>query len=115
MTSASAWCSMRWAACSTALARYPIDLPDRPGEESSREIGKWQRHATLGYALDEQDAAGSVGVTERDWNGVIRTVTEQRREEHRHVDRRRSTNCATPSGRAWRRCTTRSRSTRRPT
>ena len=70
----------------TALARYPIDLPDRPGDESAREIGKWQRHVTLGYAVDEQqDAGASVGVADRDWNGVIRTVTEQRREEHRHV------------------------------
>ncbi|MBL0170218.1 MAG: GGDEF domain-containing protein [Gemmatimonadaceae bacterium] len=69
----------------TALARYPIDLPDRPGEESAREIAKWQRHATLGYGLDEADQTGSVGVADRDWGGIIRTVTEQRREEHRHV------------------------------
>lgn len=69
----------------SALARYPIDLPDRSGEESSREIGKWQRHATLGCGLDDADGASSVGVAERDWSGVIRTVTEQRREEHRHV------------------------------
>ncbi len=69
----------------TALARYPIDLPDRPGEESAREISKWQRHATLGYGLDETEQTGSVGVADRDWDGVIRTVTEQRREEHRHV------------------------------
>ena len=69
----------------TALARYPIDLPDRPGEESAREISKWQRHATLGYGLDETEQTASVGVADRDWDGVIRTVTEQRREEHRHV------------------------------
>lgn len=69
----------------SALARYPIDLPDRSGEESSRELGKWQRHATLGSGLDDADGASSVGVAERDWSGVIRTVTEQRREEHRHV------------------------------
>ena len=69
----------------TALARYPIDLPDRPGEESARELSKWQRHATLGYGLDDDDQTGSVGVADRDWSGVIRAVTEQRREEHRHV------------------------------
>lgn len=69
----------------TALARYPIDLPDRPGEESAREIGKWQRHATLGYALDESSTSSAVGVSERDWDGVVRAVTEQRREEHKHV------------------------------
>ena len=68
----------------TALSRYPIDLPDRSGEDISRELSKWHRHATLGYALDE--AQGSVGVHERDWDGVVRTVTEQRREEHRYVE-----------------------------
>lgn len=69
----------------TALARYPIDLPDRPGEESAREIGKWQRHATLGYSLDESSNSAAVGVGDRDWDGVVRAVTEQRREEHKHV------------------------------
>lgn len=70
----------------TALARYPIDLPDRSGEESSREFGLWHRHATLGYALQEGNGQGSVGIGERDWDGVVRAVTEQRREEHRYVD-----------------------------
>ncbi len=69
----------------TALARYPIDLPDRPGEDSARELGKWQRHATLGYSLDESSNSSAVGVGDRDWDGVVRAVTEQRREEHRHV------------------------------
>lgn len=69
----------------TALSRYPIDLPDRSGEEISRELSKWHRHATLGYALDEHQQ-GSVGVHERDWDGVVRTITEQRREEHRYVE-----------------------------
>ena len=69
----------------TALARYPIDLPDRSGEESARELTRWQRHATLGAGLDESNQTASVGVAERDWGGVIRAVTEQRREEHRHV------------------------------
>jgi len=70
----------------TSLARYPIDLPDKSGEESSREMGMWHRHATLGYAIDEQTPQGSVGVQERDWDGVVRAVTSQRRDEHRHVE-----------------------------
>jgi diguanylate cyclase len=69
----------------TALSRYPLDLPDRPGEESARELARWQRHAVLGYALEEGQQ-GSVGVHERDWDGVVRTVTEQRREEHKYVE-----------------------------
>lgn len=68
----------------TALSRYPIDLPDRPAEKSAEEIARWQRHATMGYALEE--GAGTLGVTERDWDGVVRAVTEQRREEHKYVD-----------------------------
>ncbi|MBX9857258.1 MAG: hypothetical protein K2Y26_17140, partial [Gemmatimonadaceae bacterium] len=31
----------------TALSRYPLDLPDRSGEEASRELTRWHRHATL--------------------------------------------------------------------
>jgi diguanylate cyclase (GGDEF)-like protein len=69
----------------TALSRYPIELPDRSGEDISRELSKWHRHATLGYALGD-GGQGSVGVHERDWDGVVRTVTEQRREEHRYVE-----------------------------
>ena len=70
----------------TALARYPIDLPDRPGEQSAEELGRWQRHATLGFALDEGNGSGSVGVNDRDWGGIVRTVTDQRRDEHRYVE-----------------------------
>lgn len=70
----------------TALSRYPIDLPDRPGERSAEEIGRWQRHATLGYSLAEGNPSASVGVNDRDWNGVVRAVTEQRREEHKYVE-----------------------------
>ncbi len=68
----------------TALSRYPIDLPDRPADKSAEEIARWQRHATMGYALEE--GAGTLGVTDRDWDGVVRAVTEQRREEHKYVD-----------------------------
>ncbi|MFN8859123.1 MAG: GGDEF domain-containing protein [Gemmatimonas sp.] len=67
-----------------ALSRYPLDLPNRPGEESARELARWQRHAVLGYALEEGEQK-SVGVHQRDWDGVVRAVTEQRRAEHEHV------------------------------
>jgi diguanylate cyclase len=70
----------------TALSRYPIDLPDRPGEESAEEIGRWQRHATLGYPIEDGSGAGSLGVNQRDWGGVVRAVTEQRRDEHKYVE-----------------------------
>lgn len=70
----------------TALSRYPIELPDRPAERSAEEIARWQRHPTLGYSLEEGNPSGSVGVNDRDWNGVLRAVTEQRREEHKYVE-----------------------------
>ncbi len=69
----------------TVLARYPIDMPDRTSEASARELTQWQRHATMGYAVDESEEKTCVGVAERDWTGVVRAVTEQRREEHRYV------------------------------
>lgn len=69
----------------SALSRYPLDLPDRPGEESAREISRWQRHAVMGCAIEEGQPS-SVGVHERDWDGVVRAVTEQRREEHKYVE-----------------------------
>lgn len=70
----------------TALSRYPIDLPDRLGEESAEEIERWQRHATLGYPIDEGRESGSLGVNDRDWGGVVRAVTEKRRDEHTYVE-----------------------------
>lgn len=68
-----------------ALARYPIDLPDKPGEESAEELSRWQRHATLGLPLGDSGESQAVGISERDWHGVVRSVTSQRREEHLHV------------------------------
>jgi len=69
----------------SALARYPLDLPDRPGEETARDLTAWQRHATLGTSVHEDAEDLSMSVAERDWNGVVLAVTELRREEHRHV------------------------------
>ena len=68
-----------------ALAHYPIELTDKPAEESARELTAWQRHATLGYPIDESAPPAAVGVRERDWTGLVRAVTAQRREEHRLV------------------------------
>jgi diguanylate cyclase (GGDEF)-like protein len=68
----------------TALSRYPLDLPDRSGEDTAREMTRWHRHATLGFPLEEHES-GSAAVHERDWTGVVRAVTDQRRDEHRYV------------------------------
>lgn len=70
----------------TALARYPLETPDKPAQDVTRELGLWQKHATLGFPLEESSGATSLGIPERDWNGVVRAVTEQRQSEHKYVD-----------------------------
>lgn len=70
----------------SALARYPIDLPDRPAEETADELKRWQQHATLGFALNGSASQATLSVPDRDWDGVVRTVTERRREEHCYVE-----------------------------
>jgi diguanylate cyclase len=69
----------------TALSRHAFDLPDRSAEQISSELQRWQRHATLGVPVHEHGGS-SLGVRERDWDGVSRTFTEHRREESRYVD-----------------------------
>jgi len=69
-----------------ALSRFPIDLPDKPADESSRELAAWQKHATLGFPIDSSVEGGALGVGERDWDGIVRAVTSQRRDEHLFVE-----------------------------
>jgi diguanylate cyclase len=69
------------------FGRHAFDMPDRPAEDVTSEFGRWQRHATMGVPLIAvPNAASSVGIKERDWDGVMRTFAEQRREESRYVD-----------------------------
>src|SRR5688572_1687661 len=69
----------------SALARFPLELPDKPADESADEISAWQRHATMGYPVGESASPAAVGIRDRDWAGLVRAVTAQRREEHRMV------------------------------
>jgi diguanylate cyclase (GGDEF)-like protein len=70
----------------TALARFPLETPDKPAEEVTQELGRWQKHATLGFPLEEGGENQALAVPERDWPGVVRAVTEQRRTEHKYVE-----------------------------
>jgi diguanylate cyclase (GGDEF)-like protein len=70
----------------TTLARYPLETPDKPARDVTREMTLWQKHATLGYPLDESSDATPLGLPDRDWNGLVRAVTEQRQSEHKYVD-----------------------------
>ncbi len=70
----------------TALARFPVDLPHRAAAETTREMTAWQRHATLGIALEGDDQSSSVGIAERDWRGLVRAVAALRRDEQSSVD-----------------------------
>ena len=69
-----------------ALARYPLELPDRTAEESARELSAWQRHATMGIPVEHVDGARAVGIPDRDWTGIVRAVAHHRREEHQYVE-----------------------------
>ncbi len=69
----------------TAFSRHAFDLPDRSAESISTELQRWQRHATMGIPV-EPEAGNSMGVRDRDWDGVARTFTEHRRTEARYVD-----------------------------
>ncbi len=68
------------------LARHPVDLPHRSAEQASRELTTWQRHATLGMPLDSLHGASSLGIPDRDWGGLVRSVTEMQRDEQESVD-----------------------------
>lgn len=69
----------------TALSRFPLETPDKPAEEVAKELGRWQKHATMGLPLDDGEGQ-SLAVPERDWNGVVRAVTDQRMTEHKYVE-----------------------------
>lgn len=69
----------------TAFSRHAFDLPDRSAEQITSELQRWQRHATLGVPVVPHEG-GSLGVRERDWDGISRTFTEHRRDESRYVD-----------------------------
>ncbi|MGV3707196.1 MAG: GGDEF domain-containing protein [Gemmatimonas sp.] len=68
------------------FGRHAFDMPDRPAEAVSSEFGRWQRHATMGVPIAATEVTSAVGIRERDWDGVLRTFSEQRREESRYVD-----------------------------
>ena len=69
-----------------SFGRHAFDMPDRPANEISSEFGRWQRHATMGVPITPTEVTSAVGIRERDWDGVLRTFSEQRREENRYVD-----------------------------
>ena len=70
-----------------ALARYPLELPARAADRTAREMSTWQRHATLGMPLEDGSVGTeSVGITDRDWKGLVRAATELQREQQTLVD-----------------------------
>ncbi len=70
-----------------ALARFPVDLPHRSAEETTREMQAWQRHATMGLPVDgASEESASVGIPDRDWRGLVRAVAALRRDEQSSVD-----------------------------
>jgi diguanylate cyclase len=70
----------------SALAHHPVDLPHRPADVTERELTAWQRHATLGMPVHSDTDGSSVAIPDRDWGGLVRTVTDLRRDEQHSVD-----------------------------
>jgi len=68
------------------FARYTFDLPDRPAAESTAELERWQRHATLGVPVSLEGGSTAAGAHPRDWTGIVRSFTEHRRGEKRYVE-----------------------------
>ncbi|MEP6764913.1 MAG: GGDEF domain-containing protein [Gemmatimonadaceae bacterium] len=69
-----------------SFGRHAFDMPDRPAMDVATEFGRWQRHATMGVPVSATATTSSVAIRERDWDGVLRSFSEQRREESRYVD-----------------------------
>ena len=69
----------------SALARFPVDLPHRPAMSTSRALTAWQRHATLGVSMGDDDQVW-VGIQDRDWRGLVRAVSELKRDEQGTVE-----------------------------
>ena len=71
----------------SALARFPVDLPHRSADATTQELTAWQRHATMGIALDaDAESSASVGIGERDFRGLVRAVAALRRDEQASVE-----------------------------
>lgn len=70
-----------------ALARFPVELPHRSADETTREMQAWQRHATMGLPVDGSgEESASVGIADRDWRGLVRAVAALRRDEQSSVE-----------------------------
>jgi len=69
-----------------AFIRHPLDLPSLPADQSVERFASWQRHAMLGYPVDAKAIDQlAIGVRERDWNGLVQAVLDQRQREQRFV------------------------------
>ncbi len=67
-----------------ALARYPLDRAKVPATESALELMRWRQHATLGIPLTPDAETSALHVVDRDWDGLVRAVSEVRKDEHQH-------------------------------
>jgi diguanylate cyclase len=69
----------------SALARFPIDLPQRSAADAAKDLSAWHRHVTLGLPREHVEGGAAVGIGERDWRGLIREVATMRRDEQTTV------------------------------
>jgi diguanylate cyclase len=70
-----------------ALARFPLDTESIDAESAKVKITDWMRHATMGAKHPSRAGDPAVGLSARDWRGLVHFVGEHRRSEQQHAQK----------------------------
>src|SRR5690348_4625920 len=70
-----------------ALARFPLDTESTDADAAKAKITDWMRHATMGAKHPSRAGDPAVGLSARDWRGLVHFVGEHRRGEHQHAQK----------------------------
>ena len=74
------------AALLQIYGRHAIDVGDRSAEEIRRDVGLWNRHVTVGAPHPQRGGeSGALGITSRDWKGLVRFFGAEREAESQYV------------------------------
>ncbi len=66
--------------------RHAIDVGERSADEIKRDVLLWARHATVGAHHPQRPGeATSLGITSRDWKGLVRFFGLERESESQYV------------------------------
>jgi len=70
-----------------ALARFPLDTESLDAESAKAKITDWMRHATMGAKHPARAGDPAVGLSARDWRGLVHFANEHRRAEHQYTQK----------------------------